>query len=571
MPVKPPFVHSSAEVEPGAAVGAGTTIWHHSQVRAGALIGEYCVLGKNVFVDAGVVIGDRVKIQNNVSVYQGVELADDVFIGPSAVFTNDLRPRSANQDWRVGTTRVRRGASVGANATIICGVEIGEYAMVGAGSVVTAAVLPHQLAVGHPARHRGWVCACGAVVSRATAPPADFACADCDQPPPSAAGSDPAAGLRRITLARPQFGIEEETAVIEVLRSGQLCAGARVAALEQAFAAGHGAAHAIAVSNGTVALVAALRAHRIGPGDEVITSPLTFAATLNAILEVGATARFADITDDFTMDPAALAGVITPRCKAVMPVHLYGLPADMAAIGEIASSCGLAVIADAAQAHGAALGGRPVGAFGTATFSLYATKNITCGEGGLVTTNDDEVAERLRLLRNHGMRSGYDYLLPGFNYRMTEPQAAIAAVQLSRLGALNASRAAHAARLSARLAGLPGLVLPSQPAGRLHVWHQYTVRLGAGAPVSRDELAQRLDHAGIDSRAYYPRLVHDYPCYRAHPGVVPGETPHAAELVRQVLSLPVHPGLSDADIDRVGCGVRGVFENLTTQRDNLCS
>jgi dTDP-4-amino-4,6-dideoxygalactose transaminase/serine acetyltransferase len=559
LPAAPSFVHSSAEVEPGAVVGAGTTIWHHSQVRAGSVVGESCVLGKNVFVDAGAVIGDRVKIQNNVSVYRGVQLADDVFVGPSAVFTNDLRPRTGLRDWQVVVTSVRLGASIGANATIICGIEVGEYGMVGAGAVVTASVLPHQLVVGNPARHHGWVCSCGRVVSRAAQAPTDYTCARCEpQRRPAGPG---VAAQHRIRLGRPQFGAEEEAAVIEVLRSGQLISGARVAELEQAFAAEHGAAHAIAVSNGTVALVAALRAHRIGAGDEVVTSPLTFVATLNAILEVGATVRLADVADDFTMDPASLAARITPLTKAVIPVHLYGLPADLAAIGEIAADRDLAVIADAAQAHGARLDGQPVGASGTATFSLYATKNITCGEGGVVTTNDDDVAERLRLLRNHGSADGYDYLMPGYNYRMTELQAAIATVQLRRLAALNAGRADHAAQLAAGLHGLPGLVLPASPPGRLHVWHQYTVRLTAQAPLGRDDLAKELDLAGVDSRAYYPRLAHDYPCYRGHRGVAPDQTPRAAELVRQVLSLPVHPGLSEADVDRV---IRAVRQALTS-------
>lgn len=581
---RPPSVHPSAVIEPDALVGAGTTVWHHSQIRSGAVVGEDCVLGKNVFVDGGATIGDRVKIQNNVSIYRGIELADDVFVGPSAVFTNDLRPRSANLDWQVRATRVARGASVGANATIVCGVEIGEYGMVGAGAVVTGVVLPHQLVAGNPARHLGWVCACGAVLSHDAAPPACLGCVRCEPTPWQAAGPGdgshgemPGAsstapggqaasdapgtacsetGSARIRIGGPQFGAGEEAAAIEVLRSGQLSCGAKVAEFERAFAAEHGAAHAIAVANGTMALVAALRAHGIGPGDEVITSPLTFAATLNAILEVGATARFADVADDLTMDPAALETVITPRVRAVIPVHLYGLPADMRAIGDIAAVAGLVLIADAAQAHGARVGGQPLGAFGTATFSLYVTKNITCGEGGVVVTGDDEVADRLRLLRNHGMRSGYEYLMPGFNYRMTELQAAIAAVQLRRLDTFNHGRAANAARLTAGLAGLPGLMLPAAPADRWHVWHQYTVRLSADAPIGRDDLVKWLDHAGIDSRAYYPRLVHDHPCYQEHPQVVPDGTPRAALVVRQVLSLPVHPGLSERDIDRVVSCVR---------------
>jgi perosamine synthetase len=562
---QPPYVHPTAVVEPGAAVGEGTVIWHHSQLRTGSVIGRGCTLGKNVFVDAGVRIGDRVKIQNNVSVYRGVELGDEVFIGPSAVFTNDLRPR-ASAAWQVRGTRVRRGASVGANATVVCGIEIGEYGMVGAGAVVTAPVLPHQLVVGNPARHHAWVCRCGEIVSRGRAVPADLRCPGCREPgrqvrPPAAgttvlaSAAPQAGGDERITLTRVEVGPQEEEAVLAVLRSGMLACGPRVAELERAFAAAHGAAHAVAVSNGTAALVAALRAHGIGPGDEVITAPLTFAATLNAILEVGATARFADITDDFTIDPAQLAGLVTPRTRALLPVHLYGLPAAMAEITGIASRHGLAVIEDAAQAHGARLGTAAVGSAGTAAFSLYGTKNITCGEGGIVTAGDDEIARRLRLLRNHGMRQPYDYVLPGYNYRLTDLQAAIAVVQLTRLPGINASRAANAARLSAGLSGVPGLILPEVPPGRVPAWHQYVVQVTADAPIDRDQLRKCLDAAGIEARPYYPALVHDHACYRDHPQVIADATPRACRAAREVLALPVHPGLGPDDIDRIVCCV----------------
>jgi dTDP-4-amino-4,6-dideoxygalactose transaminase/acetyltransferase-like isoleucine patch superfamily enzyme len=550
VPPNTSFVHPTAIIEPGALIGQGTTIWHHSQVRQGAVIGSVCTLGKNVFVDEGVRIGDRVKIQNNVSVYRGVELADEVFIGPSAVFTNDLRPRAASTDWQLSPTRVARGASVGANATIVCGIEIGEDSMVGAGSVVTASVRPHQIVTGNPARHHGWVCGCGQMLSREQDQPAELRCAGCREDTRSAA--PPSTDQeRRITLAKVVLGVEEEQAVLAVLRSGHLAAGEHVAELERSFARMHEAAHAIAVSNGTTALVAALRAHDIGPGDEVITAPLTFVATLNAILEVGATARFADVTEDLTLDPAVVTALITPRTKAVLPVHLYGLPAAMPQISDIARQHGLAVIEDAAQAHGARVAGVPVGSGATATFSLYATKNITCGEGGLITTDDDQIAERLRLLRNHGMRERYEYAMPGSNYRLTDLQAAIACVQLRRLAAIQADRARNAALLSAGLAGLSGLILPAAPGDRLHAWHQYTVRVTREARLDRDQLRKCLDAAGIDAVVYYPKLVHDYPSYQERPQVVCDETPLAALAAQQVLSLPVHPALTKADISRI--------------------
>ena len=261
------FIHCSATVEPGAVVGSGSRVWHHCHLRSGASIGHDCVLGMNVFVDAGVVIGNAVKIQNNVSVYRGVELAAGVFVGPSAVFTNDLRPRAQKTDWQVSPTVVGYGASVGANATVVAGVEIGEHAMVGAGAVVTRTVRPHELVVGNPARHHGWVCRCGEVVSRHTRQPVDLRCTRCQK----AAQDERNMPLKRIPLAVVQTGAAEQEAVLAVLRSGNLAGGTRVTELEQDFAAVHGARHAVAVSNGTVALVAALRAHGIGPGHEVIT------------------------------------------------------------------------------------------------------------------------------------------------------------------------------------------------------------------------------------------------------------------------------------------------------------
>src|SRR6266702_872556 len=383
-----------------------------------------------------------------------------------------------------------------------------------------------------------------------------------DDPPNPPKGQHSPNGLRQIFLTSVRIGAAEERAVLEVLRSGRLTGGERVAEFERRFAAAHGAAHAVAVSNGTTALVAALRAHGIGPGDEVITTALTFAATLNAILEVGATARFADITDDLTIHPSQLAGLVTPRTSALLPVHLYGLPAAIAEITGIAGRHGLAVIEDAAQAHGARLGTAAVGSAGTAAFSLYGTKNITCGEGGIVTASDDEIARRLRLLRNHGMRQPYDYVLPGYNYRLTDLQAAIAMAQLARLPQINASRAANAARLSEGLAGLPGLVLPYVPPGRVHAWHQYVVRVTAAAPINRDQLGKRLDVAGIDARIYYPALVHDYACYRDHPRVIIDATPRACRAVREVLALPVHPSLTSDDIDRIVSCVRTALTDV---------
>ncbi len=348
-----------------------------------------------------------------------------------------------------------------------------------------------------------------------------------------------------IPVSQVIVGEEEQQGALEVLRSGRLAQGEKVALLEELFAAAHHVAHAVAVSNGTVALTAALRALGIGPGDEVITSPFSFNATLNAILHTGATARFADIRDDFTADPDAVAALVNSRTAALLPVHLYGLPADMTAITTLAARHALAIVEDAAQAHGAACQGRSVGSFGIGTFSLYGTKNITCGEGGLVTTDDDNTARMLRLLRNQGMRAPYDYEVPGYNWRLTDLQAAVAIPQVQRLKEITATRNANAARITAGLSGTPELILPSVPAGRGHVWHQYTVRVNPDGPASREEFCARLADGGVGHGVYYPRLMHDYPCYQDNPQVILDDTPHARRMTAEVVSLPVHPGLDE--------------------------
>jgi len=362
-----------------------------------------------------------------------------------------------------------------------------------------------------------------------------------------------------IRITEVRISDQEKRAVLRVLDSGQLAHGPMVAELERQFAELCGVPHAVAVSNGTVALVAALQALGLGPGDEVITTPLSFAATLNAILESGATARFADIRDDFTLDPDATAPLINERTRAIMPVHLYGLPADMTAFSALAERAGLHLIEDSAQAHGASVGDRITGSFGVGCFSLYATKNVHCGEGGLITTADDALADRLRLLRNQGTRAPYQYEVPGHNWRLTDMQAAIAVPQLARLAETNATRRAHAERLSAGLAGLPGLVTPVEAAGRRHVWHQYTVRVTEEAPLTRDGLAKYLREAEIGCGLYYPALMYDYDCYAGHPGIITDPTPVAARITGQVLSLPVHQHLSESDLDRIVATVRQAF------------
>lgn len=352
-----------------------------------------------------------------------------------------------------------------------------------------------------------------------------------------------------IPITSVRFGAEEEELVLEVLRSGSIAQGPMVKRFEDRFAQLAGVKHAVAVNNGTTALVAALEVMDLEPGDEVLTTPFTFVATVNAILEAGATVTFADIReDDFNLDPASAAERVSDRTKVLAPVHLYGQMADMRPLMSIAEQRGLRVLEDSAQSHLATYEGQAAGSFGVGTFSFYATKNLTTGEGGLITTNDDGLADRLRVLRNQGMRERYVYEVAGHNYRLTDLQAAVVLPQLDRYEATVAARKRNAARLSAGLDAVPGIEVPRELPGRSHVWHQYTVRVTEQAALPRDEFVAKLHEAGIGAGIYYPKLIGDYDAYRDNPRVVLSETRVAARVARQAISLPVHQWLSDDDI-----------------------
>lgn len=359
-----------------------------------------------------------------------------------------------------------------------------------------------------------------------------------------------------IPPARPVIGDEERAAVDAVLRSGMIAQGPQVAAFEEEFGAALVAGRrCVAVNSGTSGLHLGLLAAGVGPGDEVIVPSFTFAATANSVALTGATPVFVDIElDQFCLDPRAVAAAVTERTKAVMPVHLYGHPADMDALGALAAERGIDVYEDAAQAHGATLGGRPVGSFGTfAMFSLYPTKNMTSGEGGMVSC-DDDVARRVRLLRNQGMERQYANELIGFNARMTDIHAAIGRVQLGKLPAWTARRQANAAYLDAHLRGV---VTPPVAPGAVHVYHQYTIRIDGATGAERDAVvaAMKSEHQ-VGSGVYYPIPNHRLESL-AHfaPDL---DLPVTEKAAREVISLPVHPSLTDEDLERIVTAVNTV-------------
>lgn len=353
-----------------------------------------------------------------------------------------------------------------------------------------------------------------------------------------------------IPAAKPIVGDEERAAVDAVLASGMLAQGAEVAAFEGEFSE-HlvDGRHAVAVNSGTAGLHLGLLAAGIGPGDEVVVPSFTFAATANSVALTGATPVFADIDPvTFNLDPLAAEAVFTERTAGVMPVHLYGQPADMAAFGELTARRGLKLFEDAAQAHGAHFGGRPVGSFGTfAMFSLYPTKNMTSGEGGIVATGDDEVARRLRLLRNQGMEKQYENEIVGFNARMTNLHAAIGRVQLTRVLGWTEQRRANAAFFDANLRGVQTPVVAD---GATHVYHQYTIRV----PEDRDGFVAALrEEYAIGSGVYYPIPNHRLPSFAR-----PEDLPETERAAREVVSIPVHPSLTDGDLDRIVAAVNAL-------------
>ena len=344
---------------------------------------------------------------------------------------------------------------------------------------------------------------------------------------------------------------EIEAALGRVLDSGQFVLGDEVAAFEREFASFCGGGEAIAVNSGTSALHLALLAAGIGPGDEVITVPFTFVATVSAIVYAGATPRFVDVEPvHFTIDPAALEAAITPRTRAVVPVHLYGQPADMAPLLEVARRHGLVVIEDAAQAHGAEYHGRRCGSLGDiAAFSFYPGKNLGAyGEGGAVVTSNPQYAETMRMLRDWGQAKKYEHRLKGFNYRMDGFQGAILRVKLVHLERWTEARRSRAA-LYGRLLSDSSLRPPAERAGCRHVYHVYTIRV-----TDREGTQTRLRERGIGTGIHYPIPVHLQPAH-ADLGYVAGDFPASEQAAAEVLSLPMFPELTDAEVETVAAAV----------------
>ena len=352
----------------------------------------------------------------------------------------------------------------------------------------------------------------------------------------------------KVPIAKPIIGEEEIENVVEVLKSGMIAQGPKVEEFEERYAEWVGAKYGIAVNSGTAALHVALLACGIGEGDEVITTPFTFIASGNSIIYTGAKPVFADIDlKTYTMDPESIEPLITENTKAILPVQLYGQSANMDKINEIAERYGLVVIEDAAQAHGATCNGEPVGSLGDmACFSFYPTKNMTTSEGGIITTDDAELAERARMFRAHGASVRYHHDAIGYNFRMTDISAAIGLAQLDKIDEFNNKRIENAEYLNEGLNDVDGVVTPYCAYGCKHVYHQYTIRVEKG---NRDDWVELINEEGIGTGIHYPIPLYNQPVYRMLG--IEGDCPNAELAADNVISLPVHPSLTKDDLDLV--------------------
>jgi perosamine synthetase len=363
--------------------------------------------------------------------------------------------------------------------------------------------------------------------------------------------------VQKIPIAQPSTGAEEQAAVAAVIKSGMLAQGPAVAEFERTFADYCGVKHAIAVNSGTAALHTAVACAGITPGDEVIVPTFSFFATASCVSMCGATPVFVDVdAKTFNINPGSVAEAVTKKTKAVIGVHLFGQPFDIRPIREICDDSKLTLIEDAAQAHGAEYGGKPIGGFGDAgCFSFYPTKNMTTGEGGIVTTNDDAYATKMRIFMSHGQSEKYRHVMIGYNYRMTDIGGVIGCEQMKKLPAFNEQRISNAAYLDSHLS-VPGLITPYRMPDSTHVYHQYVIRITPEFPMKRTEFMKYLADQGIGTAVHYPIPIHRQPVYQElNPAV---SCPVAEQFCEEVLSLPVHPNVTRSMLEEICTTINGV-------------
>lgn len=511
----------------------------------GCEVGDNSRIGAFVEIQKNAKIGKRVKVSSHTFICEGVTIEDDVFVGHNVSFINDKYPRATSdgrpqteEDWECVPTLVKKGASIGTSSTILCGVTIGENAIVGAGSVVIKDVPANSVVAGTPACFIRYTDGGSAIDDEASKP------------------------VPFLDLKAQYQTIKSEIkpAVERVLDNCSYILGGEVSDFEKKFAAYQNASFGIAVNSGTSALHLALLAAGIGTGDEVITVSFTFVATTAAIVYTGARPVFVDVDPrTLTMDANRIEASITPRTKCILPVHIHGQSADMDPIMAIARRHGLIVIEDACQAHGAEYKGRRVGSIGDlGCFSFYPGKNLGAyGEGGIVVTNHSAHEKTIRMMRDWGAESKYNHVLKGYNYRMEGMQGAILGVKLPHLERWTEARREHAARYNNLLVN-SGVRLPEEISSNRHVYHIYAIRVP-----QRDMFQSALSSQGVQSGIHYPVPVHLQPAY-ADLGHKAGDFPHSEAAANEVLSLPMFPELTKAQQDRVAKAVKAVVKTFQT-------
>jgi len=563
------FVHESSYVDSPCEIGQGTKIWHFSHVMKNAKIGNNCNIGQNVVVSPDVVLGQNVKIQNNVSVYTGVICEDDVFLGPSMVFTNVTNPRShvIRRD-QYQQTLVKKGASVGANAVIVCGNTIGRFSFIGAGAVITKDVPDYALVIGNPGRIAGWMCYCGIGLNfqdgsetKCTACGKEYTMINDKQIKEKTDNQVTSVPLLDLKAQYATIRQQVEPVLREVVDSQYFILGPKVKELEEKIAAYSQCRHGIGVSSGTDALLIALMAIDLKPGDEVITTPFSFFATAGVIARLNAKPVFVDIQEDtYNLDPTQIESAISNKTKAIIPVHLFGQMADMDPIMEIANKHKLFVIEDAAQAIGSENDkGRRAGSVGhMGCFSFFPSKNLGgFGDAGMVVTNDHELATKLIKLRVHGSEPKYYHQIIGGNFRIDALQAAILSIKLEYLDQWTESRQQNAREYIEKLKkkGLEKVLgLPSIKKGYRHIFNQFVLRSS-----KRDDLIKHLRDHSIGCEIYYPVTLNDQECF-AYLNFKKGDFPVAEKAAEEVLAIPIYPELSPAQKNYIVETIPGFFD-----------
>ena len=548
------FLHESSYIDEPCTIGKGTKIWHFSHIMKDAKIGERCNIGQNVVISPDVILGDNVKIQNNVSVYTGVICEDDVFLGPSMVFTNVINPRShIIRKSEYQQTLVKKGASIGANAVIVCGHTIGRYAFIGAGAVITKDIPDYALVVGNPGRIVGWMCQCGVRLHFNNSN--NVRCSSCNKEYNKVSEisikevSDQAVTRVPLLDLVNQYNTirhKIEPAIKEVVESQYFILGPKVEELEEKIAEYSKCKFAIGVSSGTDALLLSLMALDIGTGDEVITTPYSFFATAGVVARLGAKPVFVDIqADTYNMDPNKIEKAITAKTKVILPVHLYGQVADMKKIMQIARSKNLVVIEDAAQALGAEyINGQRAGSIGNiGCFSFFPSKNLGAfGDAGMVVTNDGALAEKLRILRVHGSKPKYYHEMIGGNFRIDALQAAILSVKLEYLDSWIQKRQQNAQfynKLFSEYKLDQTIHLPVIREGYRHIFNQYVIQVP-----QRDQLKNFLKANNIGCEIYYPVTFNNQKCF-SYLNYKKGDFPVSEKAADETIALPVYPELSE--------------------------